>query len=81
MRELLNGVSRRVETDLRDRLFQHLQQLSASFYDRMPTGDIMARATNDLLAVRMVAGRPSCTSADTWPAPLVLPYMTTSAPA
>ncbi len=56
MRELLNSGSRRVETDLRDHLFNHLQRMSAEFYDRYPTGDIMARATNDLLAVRMVAG-------------------------
>ena len=76
MRELLNGVSRRVETDLRDRLFQHLQILSASFYDRMPTGDIMARATNDLLAVRMVAGPALMYFVDTIVRTcLVLPYM------
>ena len=56
MRELLNSGSRRVETDLRDRLFQHLQRMAAEFYDRYPTGDVMARTTNDLLAVRMVAG-------------------------
>jgi ATP-binding cassette subfamily B multidrug efflux pump len=56
MRELLNSGSRRVETDLRDDLFAHLQRMSAEFYDRYPTGDVMARATNDLLAVRMVAG-------------------------
>ena len=56
MRELLNSGSRRVETDLRDRLYQHLQRMSAQFYDRYPTGDVMARTTNDLLAVRMVAG-------------------------
>lgn len=56
MRELLNSVSRRVETDLRNRLFGHLQRLSAEFYDRFATGDLMARSTNDLLAVRMVAG-------------------------
>jgi ATP-binding cassette subfamily B protein len=56
MRELLNSGSRRVETDLRDHLFVHLQRMSAEFYDRYPTGDVMARATNDLLAVRMVAG-------------------------
>jgi ATP-binding cassette, subfamily B, multidrug efflux pump len=56
MRELLNSGSRRVETDLRDRLYQHLQRMSAEFYDRFPTGDVMARTTNDLLAVRMVAG-------------------------
>jgi ATP-binding cassette subfamily B protein len=56
MRQLLNTGSRRVETDLRDALYGHLQRMSAQFYDRYPTGDVMARATNDLLAVRMVAG-------------------------
>src|SRR5215210_7299483 len=56
MRELLNSGSRRVETDLRDQLYVHLQRMSAEFYDRYPTGDVMARTTNDLLAVRMVAG-------------------------
>ena len=56
MRELLNSGSRRVETDLRDQLYLHLQRMSAGFYDRYPTGDVMARTTNDLLAVRMVAG-------------------------
>jgi ATP-binding cassette, subfamily B, multidrug efflux pump len=56
MRELLNSGSRRVETDLRDQLFVHLQRMSAEFYDRYSTGDVMARTTNDLLAVRMVAG-------------------------
>jgi ATP-binding cassette subfamily B protein len=56
MRELLNSGSRRVETDLRDQLYDHLQRMAAEFYDRYPTGDVMARTTNDLLAVRMVAG-------------------------
>lgn len=56
MRQLLNSGSRRVETDLRDQLYVHLQRMSAEFYDRYPTGDVMARTTNDLLAVRMVAG-------------------------
>jgi ATP-binding cassette subfamily B multidrug efflux pump len=56
MRELLNSGSRRVETDLRDQLYLHLQRMAAEFYDRYPTGDVMARTTNDLLAVRMVAG-------------------------
>lgn len=56
MRDWLNGGSRLVEFDLRNRLFRHLSTLSASFYDRAPTGDLMARLTNDLLAVRMVAG-------------------------
>jgi len=56
MRQLLNSGSRRVETDLRDHLYRHLQRMAAEFYDRYPTGDVMARTTNDLLAVRMVAG-------------------------
>ena len=56
MRDLLNSASRRVEYDLRNRLYRYLQDLSAEFYDRYPTGDVMARTTNDLLAVRMVAG-------------------------
>ena len=56
MRELLNGISRRIETDLRDDLFEHLLRLPAEFYDRWRTGDLMSRATNDVLAVRMVAG-------------------------
>ncbi|MBK7783759.1 MAG: ABC transporter ATP-binding protein [Gemmatimonadetes bacterium] len=76
MRESLNSVSRRVETDLRDRLYQHLQRLSAAFYDRYTTGDLMARTTNDLLAVRMVAGPGLMYLSDTIVrTALVLPYM------
>lgn len=56
MRYLLNGASRQVETDLRQDLFEHLMGLSAPFFQRFPVGDLMARATNDLLALRMVAG-------------------------
>lgn len=56
MREQLNGVSRRIETDLRDRLFAHLMTLDAGWYARTRTGDVMARLTNDLSAVRMAAG-------------------------
>jgi ATP-binding cassette, subfamily B, multidrug efflux pump len=56
MRYLLNGASRQVETNLRDDLFTHLMDLSAGFFQRHPVGDLMARATNDLLALRMVAG-------------------------
>lgn len=56
MREWLNGLSRRVEYDLRNDLFEHLEALDASYYNRTRTGDIMARLTNDLSAVRMTAG-------------------------
>jgi len=56
MRELLNGISRRMETDIRDDLFDHLMRLPPQFFDRWRTGDLMSRATNDVQAVRMVAG-------------------------
>ena len=56
MRELINGVSRRIEVDLRDHFFRHLLTLDASFYDRNRTGDLMSRATNDTQAVRQAAG-------------------------
>ena len=56
MRELLNGLSRRIECDLRNDFFAHLLRLDASFYGRTRTGDLMARATNDTQAVRMATG-------------------------
>ncbi len=56
MRQLLNSASRRVETDLRDSFFQHLMRLDASFYGQWRTGDLMSRATNDILSVRMAVG-------------------------
>ena len=56
MRLLLVGVSRDLEFDLRNDLFAHLVYLSAPFYQRFRTGDIMTRASSDLNAVRMMAG-------------------------
>jgi len=56
MRVILIGISRDVEYDLRNDLFSHLVTLSSDFYGRFRTGDIMARATNDLNAVRMMLG-------------------------
>jgi ATP-binding cassette subfamily B protein len=55
-RYLVMGVSRRAEFDLREHLFDHLLQLDAGFYQRSRTGDLMARATNDLSAVRQLLG-------------------------
>jgi ATP-binding cassette subfamily B protein len=56
MRQLLNSVSRHMEADLRDDFFRHLLRLDASFYGSVRTGDLMSRATNDTLAVRMAVG-------------------------
>ena len=50
------GHSRKVERALRNRIYKHLQTLSVSFYWRTKTGDLMARAVNDIDAVRMAAG-------------------------
>ncbi|HXE58782.1 MAG TPA: ABC transporter ATP-binding protein [Gemmatimonadales bacterium] len=81
MRELLNGASRRVEYRLRNDLYRHLQGLSAEFYDRYPTGDLIARATNDLLAVRMVAGPAIMYLVDTITRSLlIVPYMVAISP-
>ncbi|HMJ63451.1 MAG TPA: ABC transporter ATP-binding protein [Bryobacteraceae bacterium] len=56
MRVIIIGVSRDIEFDLRNDLFHHLVALSQDFYGRYRTGDIMARSTNDLNAVRMMLG-------------------------
>jgi len=56
MRELINGISRWMEYDLRNDLFIHLETLDAAYFAQTRTGDIMARLTNDLSAVRMAIG-------------------------
>ena len=56
MRELINGISRWMEYDLRNDLFTHLETLDAAYFAQTRTGDIMARLTNDLSAVRMAIG-------------------------
>ncbi|MDM8517875.1 ABC transporter ATP-binding protein [Desulfobacterales bacterium HSG16] len=55
-RHLLIGWSRNVEEGLRNRLFSHIQTLSAGYYDKTRTGDLMAHATNDVNHVRMATG-------------------------
>ncbi|MGH7650426.1 MAG: ABC transporter transmembrane domain-containing protein, partial [Gemmatimonadaceae bacterium] len=56
MRELMNGVSRWIEYDLRNDLFTHLETLDTAYFAQTRTGDVMARLTNDLSAVRMAVG-------------------------
>ncbi len=55
-RIFIQGASRRIEADLRERLFVHLQTLSSTFYGRSKTGDLMAHMTNDINAVRQATG-------------------------
>jgi ATP-binding cassette subfamily B protein len=64
-RWIVIGISRDIEFDLRNDLFRHLEELSYSFYQRTRTGDIMARSTNDLNAVRMLLGPAIMYSANT----------------
>ncbi len=64
-RYVVIGISRDIEFDLRNDLFSHLERLSYSYYQRNRTGDIMARATNDLNAVRMLLGPAIMYSANT----------------
>ena len=56
MRRIIIGASREIELDLRNDLFRHLQRLPPAWFQANRTGDLMSRATNDLSAVRMMAG-------------------------
>ena len=64
-RWIVIGISRDIEFDLRNDMFRHLEQLSFPYYQRNRTGDIMARATNDLSAVRTLLGPAIMYSANT----------------
>jgi ATP-binding cassette subfamily B protein len=64
-RWVLIGISRDIEFDLRNDLFRNLERQDASFYQRYRTGDLMARMTNDLNAVRMLLGPGLMYSANT----------------
>lgn len=55
-RRILIGMSRNIEYDLRQDFYAHLQRLPLSFFQANRTGDLMARATNDLAAVRQLVG-------------------------
>jgi len=56
MRMILIGLSREIEYELRNQVFEHLTKLSAGYYQRNRIGEVMSRATNDMSAVRMVLG-------------------------
>ncbi|HWR11012.1 MAG TPA: ABC transporter ATP-binding protein [Rectinemataceae bacterium] len=55
-RYFIIGASRKIETEMRDKLFSHFMEMSAGFYQANKTGDLMARATNDMGAVRQSLG-------------------------
>jgi ATP-binding cassette subfamily B protein len=75
-RRVLINMSREVEYDLRNDFYAHLQKLPFQFYQTNRTGDLMARATNDLSAVRMIVGPALMYSANTvFAMALILPMM------
>jgi ATP-binding cassette subfamily B multidrug efflux pump len=64
-RWIIIGISRDIEFDLRNDLFRHLERQPAAYFQEHRTGDIMARMTNDLNAVRMLLGPAIMYSANT----------------
>ena len=56
MRQLIIAISRRLEFDLRNQLFEHLQTLPLPWFQEHRTGEIMSIATNDMSAVRNMLG-------------------------
>ncbi|HZY64038.1 MAG TPA: ABC transporter transmembrane domain-containing protein, partial [Edaphobacter sp.] len=80
-REVIIGASRDIEYDLRNDLFANLERQSASYYHTHRTGDIMARTTNDLSAVRQLLGPAIMYSANTLVfTAAALPFMTRISP-
>jgi ATP-binding cassette subfamily B protein len=55
-RFFIHGSSRRIETEMRDRLFSRLMDFSSDYFQKNKTGDLMARATNDMGAIRQATG-------------------------
>src|SRR5207302_6095669 len=55
-RWIIIGASRRIEFDMRNDFYAHLQKLPMRYYQEQRTGDLMSRATNDLSSVRMLIG-------------------------
>jgi len=75
-RQVIIGASREIEYDLRNDLFAHLETQPPSFFQQHRTGDIMARSTNDLNAVRQLLGPAIMYSANTIVfTAAALPYM------
>ena len=55
-RYFITGTARRIESGLREELFSHILKMEPAFFEKWRTGDIMARFTNDMRAIRMASG-------------------------
>ena len=69
------GTSAKLEKILRQRLFNHFTKMDSVFYQKYRTGDLMAHATNDLGAIRMVAGGGILTMVDSLTQGLITLFM------
>lgn len=67
MRQTIIVMSRHIEFDQKNEVFQHYQQLDTNFYKTHSTGDLMNRMAEDVSRVRMFTDLPSCTSSTWWP--------------
>jgi len=65
-RYFIMGTARKVERDVRNELYYHLLKLSANFFNKERTGEIMAHATNDANAIRMAVGMGIVALSDTF---------------
>jgi len=74
-RYLILGVSKRIEVDLRENFYSHLQTLGADYYNNHKTGDLMAHATNDIGNITMAAGMGIIISIDSIMIPIVAVFM------
>lgn len=74
-RFLVFGAARKIETSLRERLYEHLQKLSVNYYNNHKTGDIMAHATNDLSNISTALGLGVTLSFDSAIIPVVATIM------
>lgn len=63
-RYFIIGASRGIEYRIRNDLFRHIETLSAEFFNRHKTGDLMAHFTNDLQSIRMAVGMAVITAFD-----------------
>lgn len=64
-RQTIIVASRRIENDMRDDFFRHIESLSLRYFQNTPSGDVMAYSTNDIASVRMFVGPAIMYSADT----------------
>ncbi len=55
-RYFITIASRRIEAEMRERLFTHILSMSGDFFRKNTTGDLMARATNDITTIRQATG-------------------------